>query len=598
MFQSAKRLFASLNLARHSNQVRRTNRPARSEVAVMVEMLEERKYLSAQPISDLTQWAQQFPAPTHTQNLILNFDGKHSDGQNIVALCRPSGQNRDASIQDVIYQVQEMFSPFNVRVERGFGDGLYSTNNGDSTIFIGGDLKNVLPTNTAGTVFTKLNASYTPAAFSDFATSSNINHAPNSDLYDLAFVDPMTSSFPGTKAQMSNPALWTDGLSDNYIASSIAHEAGHTFGLPHVRTDGRTDPAPLGISNLGDIMSYNTQVPQTYFANTTLPVTDFNYVPGQGTAPKSSIQPISHYEVPLIGHLFEFAANITTADTFTYLQTILGKHYSDGYDHATDPKSVDPSSTNLHAPNSVSIGSTYLPSTSYVTTGVMDAHEGFVGYQISTGRTKQFHLDVVGDWLTTTDVMVKDSTGQLVYFNCGGSPSVHSHIDFQAVAGQTYSVIVGNEDYNSWGGSTFTLSISSNEPVPVIAGSSFTFLNSATPGMRLGQLTVNSEDVNTGNFSGVYYDMLGIGIPVFGNLANTITTSSNVTTTSFSFNGSATAGSLLAMVQFSGKLTGNGGAYSSSRHDTVSATGSEEDFLMPFMAPLWIWGGVASSKGF
>lgn len=592
-----KRLFnnlaASLKKAYQPRPTRRAHRSERPCVAAMVEILEGRRVMSAAPITDLTQWAQQFPAPTHTQNLILNFDGKHNDGQNIAAFVAPTGQSRDAVIQDVIYQVQEMFSPFNVRVERGFGDGIYSTNNGDTTIFIGGDAKNVLPTTTGGSVFTKLAASFTPSSSSDYATSANLNHAPNSDLYDLAFVDPMSGNFAGSKTALSNGANWTDNWSDSYIAANIAHEAGHTFGLPHVRTDGFNDPTPLGASTLGDLMSYNTSLPQTFFANRSLPVTNFNYVPGTGTSINTSIQPVSHWD---LGLGLELPIPIKTENTFTYLQTILGKHYSDGYDHVTDPKYVDPSSTNQHAPSSIYIGSGYLATTSSTFNGVMDAHEGFVGFQVSTGRTKQFHIDVSSTQVAT-EVMVKDSAGNLLFYNTGGfGYGAHSHIDFQGAANQTYYVIVGNQGYNSWGQSSFALNISSNEPVPVITGSRFTFMNSAVSGMRLGQLTVTSEDVNTGRFGGVYTDMMGFGVPVSGSLSNIVTNGSgSVTTSDFSFSASAYVGPYWAVAQFSGRMTSNSGT---SRHDTVTGTLVDQVFLMPYMAMVWNWGGPSNSQDF
>jgi hypothetical protein len=67
----------------------------------------------------------------------------------------------------------------------------------------------------------------------DYPCTSNPNggtsHILNSDYnQDVAFVCPDT--------QDTNQAA-----ADKTTAAGIAHEAGHTFGLAHVRTDGQTD---------------------------------------------------------------------------------------------------------------------------------------------------------------------------------------------------------------------------------------------------------------------------------------------------------------------------------------------------------------------
>ncbi|HZY90904.1 MAG TPA: hypothetical protein VFE78_39135, partial [Gemmataceae bacterium] len=105
-----------------------------------LETLEDRRLLSAYPITDMTQWAQQFPAPTGPQALWLNFDGYKAQG--IDAFVAPSGQNRDATIQDILYRTQEIFSPFNVQVRRQTGDGNYISGGGATTVFLGGNLNN------------------------------------------------------------------------------------------------------------------------------------------------------------------------------------------------------------------------------------------------------------------------------------------------------------------------------------------------------------------------------------------------------------------------------------------------------------------------
>src|SRR5690349_20342634 len=92
-------LAAGLKGPRKSRPIRRPDR----RIALGVEALEDRRLLSAYPITDMTQWAQQFPALTQSQSLWINFDGKHNDGQSIDAFVAQPGQNRDAAIQDILH---------------------------------------------------------------------------------------------------------------------------------------------------------------------------------------------------------------------------------------------------------------------------------------------------------------------------------------------------------------------------------------------------------------------------------------------------------------------------------------------------------------
>src|SRR5262249_62091537 len=88
---------------------------------------------------------------------------------------------------------------------------------------------------------------FTPWGSSDFPSPGNkgITHQPNSDAYDVAFVDPISYN-SGTGTNQSRSIQW--------ITQAAAHEGGHTFGLVHVLSS----PDP-------EIMSYNTS--STRFVN-------------------------------------------------------------------------------------------------------------------------------------------------------------------------------------------------------------------------------------------------------------------------------------------------------------------------------------------
>ena len=410
-----------------------------------VESLEGRLVPSTTAITGMTQWAQQFPGPTQAQKLWINFDGKHNDGQNISAFVALPGQDRDTAIQDILYRVEEVFSPFNVQVLREKGDGNYSRNYGDTTVFVGGDYANQTTTRSNGLILlSKFAYSQTSFSYSDYASAiRGLDHVPNSDAYDLSFVDPMAYSPSGPFDKGANNATnWVNVEGDTGIAQGIAHEAGHTFGLAHVRTDKNygtgpfvLDPTPLptaataatatapavpASANQGtipDVMSYTDA--NLYFANATLPVTTFNNS-GTGTAQDSREQPLSHLDF-YVPQKIEIPINITTQNSFTYLQTVLGARASDGYDHATDPNTVDPSSTNLHAPPSIGPGSGINSPIlgGGGTHGVLGRDGDFDAYKLATATVaQQYHINVVSNdiLLTNPDVMVRDGNGNVLFF--------------------------------------------------------------------------------------------------------------------------------------------------------------------------------------
>src|SRR5262249_23986259 len=154
-------------------------------------------------------------------------------------------------------QVAEVFSPFDVQVHRIDGAGNYSTNTGDTTIFVG-ENSNDIVRNGDGSYSQNL-AGCTPPTFSD---GERPNHVINSDTYDIAFVDPTYGSGKDLASLQAATRTETDPSVPSRanifdISRGIAHEAGHTFGLAHVRSHGLSDPAALGAGSVDDVMAYD-----------------------------------------------------------------------------------------------------------------------------------------------------------------------------------------------------------------------------------------------------------------------------------------------------------------------------------------------------
>lgn len=103
----------------------------------VVESLEDRRVMST--ITDYTQIAQMFPRHEGPTNLYLNFDGWQDKGISAFQATKQSDAtaDREVCIQDIMFRVSEMYSPFDVQVRRIFGDGVHARSGGHTTIFIG-----------------------------------------------------------------------------------------------------------------------------------------------------------------------------------------------------------------------------------------------------------------------------------------------------------------------------------------------------------------------------------------------------------------------------------------------------------------------------
>jgi hypothetical protein len=261
--------------------------------------------------TDYTQLAQAVTTPHQGPTTIyLNFDGGDVTYQNggpvtehFSAFIPNSSENLNQEIQNIINMVAQIYAPFNAQVQQIHGFGNYdSSSNGNTTIFVGPDSNNTASDGR------KYNSSSTPFAFCDVPGAvKGYNHKPNSDPFDLAFVDPYYQ-------QQAGGSLFIE--SDAQIASGIAHEAGHTFGLMHVLTgDGS---GTYSTSNPPDVMSYDA--PNQQFLNQTFNLTDLNYDPVKG----GNVHGGDHFYP--IWNNNGTNDTIKTQNSYTYLLAVLGAH--------------------------------------------------------------------------------------------------------------------------------------------------------------------------------------------------------------------------------------------------------------------------------
>ncbi len=385
-----------------------------------VEALEARELMSASPLVlklpanlgpitaqaaplDMTSAAQQMqaagqsPKPTGPTQLYLNFDGwtntPYADTVKTSNIGPFVGTVQDE--QDIMYRVAEIFAPFNVGVQQIKGDGKFSTAQGASTIFIG-----ALGSNLAGV---------TPGQFTDYPSGNNPNggtsHGFNSDPYDIAFV-----------AQNAN-GMSTSHIRNIGIANVVAHEAGHTFGLAHVRTDGLTDasgPDQFSVENPPDVMSYSSN--NDLFINRT-----FNVTVANSGGVDSNLLPQLH------------DTSITLQDSFTYLQTVLGARPAASKIGVIDELRdiLNDAGTKTHQLNLVDTGYFQNPNTpgqsvqplSISATGAVDGVLGRPGDYVA------YRLDLLGaGWNSGDTLAVTGTTGAQLNLMIFDESAIHTPV--------------------------------------------------------------------------------------------------------------------------------------------------------------------------
>lgn len=395
----------------HGKSSRRTARFCPS-----VETLEERRVMDigSAPIYDMTELANQFTTRLTPTKLYLNFDGQATTG-----VAPFQSANRERDIQEVLFRSAEMFAPFNVQVVRLFGnDSLDNSTNGNTTIFIGDN-----PAYT--TAFSNRTGAFTPWTSTDFASTgrpeaANYKHIPNSDPFDIAYVDPWAGF-----------SSW----SNQRIAQAVAHEAGHTFGLAHVLT------APSV-----DVMSYDAT--NSAFMNVTYNVTDLNFN-GTTTASDSRVQPVWYSIDYGAGDIVN---NIRTQNSYTTLISLLGfGGAADDFASVANREAVDPGFRDR-----ASI--TMSPGTSR--TGAIERLGDYDVFSFTAPRSGPMRLEIAGS--DGSSLMPSAMVSIPLDQRTGGAGSILAsqfdddrdgdvEVTFNALSGVTYRLIVGARDSNSSG---------------------------------------------------------------------------------------------------------------------------------------------------
>jgi hypothetical protein len=281
--------------------------------------------------TDMTQLAAQLQSqgllqvPSGPTALYLNFDGWTNSGTSAGNVGAFPGTPQDRA--DILYRTAEVFAPFNVQVGELSGDGNFVNQGGATTIFVG----------------PAKGQSFTPGQYNDYPSSNNPNggtsHLFHTDGYNLSVVD--SNLFGNTSSPQH----------DVGIVTAIAHEAGHTFGLAHVRTDGQSDypsnpnnPVTFHTNLPEDVMSYDSL--NDFFNNTTFNTTAANF---------TSFDPklFPNYQ----------GTNILTQNSFSYLQTVLGARPADSHIGVVDENILIPVGFNEATLNLVDPGYYAQPNT-------------------------------------------------------------------------------------------------------------------------------------------------------------------------------------------------------------------------------------------
>jgi hypothetical protein len=392
--------------------------------------------LSVNPSGDLAQ----IPYISHSgpTMLGLNFDGEnfYSSGgflgigatnTTMGAYTVGSPSQTDMSIQNILFRVSEIYAPFNVDVTRVVGADSYYNSNGNSTVFVG-------PSADSG-------AGDTPGEYTDYPTNPLAPLPRDGEAYHLAFVDPFQNN---------------NGAAPD-VATALAHEAGHTFGLAHVRTDGLTDPAGLQSGNTVDVMSYNRITGLEYFNDQSLPFTRWNQT-SNGLQLSLTLPVYLSYKP-------------TTEDSFYSLGQELGSRIDtvDTHPHVADIAAIDPQYQSVY----VHSNSDDMDSADSIITeqGAITRLGDYDVYRWTAPATETVNLSLSGQNGLDPVMLVYDNaqagsnnnpTGVSPYAK-GNNLDGYLHAfgpaysSLNVQAGQSYYFVVGGHDSDSTGTYQFTI---------------------------------------------------------------------------------------------------------------------------------------------
>lgn len=274
-----------------------------------VEALEDRLVMS---VTEYAEVARMFPRHVGPTALYLNFDGWRDKGVTAYAGTtndfNPATDDRERDIQDILFRTSEIFSPFDVQVRRISGNGVHARTGGHTTIFIGDNRE-------LGTGAKNRAGAYVTSGNFDFPGMVNgFRHRPNSHRFDVGFVDPVGAG--------TNPSRLL-----HQIPVSIAHEAGHTFGLGHVLS---ATPAREAEK---EVMSYDGGQ-RFRFVDRSLRLTDEN---ASGDTPEV----VPMWGPPISTPFNPYPPNrLRTQNSYQFLEAVLGVRTADDYGNLANAESV------------------------------------------------------------------------------------------------------------------------------------------------------------------------------------------------------------------------------------------------------------------
>jgi len=352
--------------------------------------------------TNYSQLAQQFSRHTGPTTLYVNFDGWVAQGVSSFL----GVTNRTQDIEEILYRTAETFSPFDVQVRRITGDGARGQGNGDSTIFIGDNIVNGADVNNKVGAFTPFDQSDHPG------DRLGYDHRPNSNPIDWAFADPIFANPMGTILTLNN--MW--------ITQSIAHEAGHTFGLAHVLSD-----------PTADVMSYDA--PNAFFADATFSITSSN---GTGT---------SALVVPKWGNP---PTAMRTQNSYTFLTAVLGAAPTDDFASVAHPASVQ---YQIGTMRGVAVGSDIL--------GAIERAGDYDVFQFTPAVTQNLMVNAQRIAGASVDpvLMIFQGNNRVGFNDNRTTSDFSSRVTMSFTANTTYHVVVGASGGGSSGGYRFWLNL-------------------------------------------------------------------------------------------------------------------------------------------
>jgi hypothetical protein len=451
-----------------------------------------------------------FVSPTGPTVLGINFDGENfyrpgtdqfiaQGGYLLGGYANPNGgfapgsgkfdTNVDQNMQDILFRVSEMYAPFNVEVQRIPGaNQWYGWRSGSTTVFVGTSYGSE-----------SIGTGSTPDEFMDYPHShppfgGGKDHLRNSDKYDFSFV-PDSTAIPK-------------------VAKVIAHEAGHTFGLAHVRTDGYGvagwDPGTIA-GTIPDIMSYDKtrNQPLGYFANQELTLTEWD---ADGLTPDSlpnyqDFQPDKQASFYCLGQVLGYRpkdgndTNFHVADVGTIDPLYQSTYAHPNFDDVTDTDSVFSVQGTITRLGDYDVFRWTAPQAETINFNLIGQNglkPLLLVYDASGPNAGQLQWQNGGNRpASATDIVTADTGNQLEYiqdsYGARNRPNLNyltQQGDLAVNGGQSYYFVLGAQDSDSIG--TYQLQVNQLPSFATLTGTQL-FIN----GNKLGAKATETLDIDT-----------------------------------------------------------------------------------------------------